>query len=88
MALSGAGYPRWHMPTKTQREREAEQRKQKLDRIQEQVDDGSLVIRKMTDEERARFARQRPDPASDAASRRRRRPARPKRPLPPPVSRS
>jgi hypothetical protein len=27
----------------------------KLDRIQEQVDEGSLVIRKMTDEERARF---------------------------------
>jgi hypothetical protein len=43
------------MPTKTQREREAEQRKAKLDRIQEQVDDGSLVIRKMTDAERKRF---------------------------------
>ena len=76
------------MPTKTQREREAEQRKQKLDRIQEQVDDGSLVIRKMTAEERARFSSSRPDPATDAGSRRRRRPARPKRPLPPPVSRS
>jgi hypothetical protein len=76
------------MPTKTQREREAEQRKQKLDRIQEQVDDGSLVIRKMTDAERARFARERPDPDADQGSRRRRRPARPKRPLPPPVSRS
>jgi hypothetical protein len=43
------------MPPKTQREREAEQRQLKLDRIQEQVDDGSLVIRKMTDEERAHF---------------------------------
>jgi hypothetical protein len=45
------------MPTKTQREREAEQRKAKLDRIQEQVDDGSLVIRQMTDAERKRFAK-------------------------------
>ncbi|MGZ4267935.1 MAG: hypothetical protein ACXVFN_16910 [Solirubrobacteraceae bacterium] len=43
------------MPTKTQREREAAQRKEKLDRMKEQVDDGSLTIRKMTDEERARF---------------------------------
>lgn len=76
------------MPTKTQREREAEQRKQKLDRIQEQVDDGSLVIRKMTDEERARFARDRPVPAAGSGSRRRRRPARPNRPLPPPVPRT
>ena len=37
------------MPPKTQREREAEQRELKLERIKEQVDDGSLVIRKMTD---------------------------------------
>ena len=43
------------MPTKTQREREAAQRKEKLDRMKEQIDDGSLTIRKMTDEERARF---------------------------------
>ena len=43
------------MPPKTQREREAEQRQLKLERIQEQVDEGSLVIRKMTDEERKRF---------------------------------
>ncbi len=43
------------MPTKTQREREAAQRKEKLDRMKEQVDEGSLTIRKMTDEERARF---------------------------------
>jgi hypothetical protein len=45
------------MPTKTQREREAEQRKAKLERIQEQVDAGSLVIRKMTDAERKRFSK-------------------------------
>ena len=43
------------MPTKTQREREQAQREEKLDRMKEQVDDGSLTIRKMTDEERARF---------------------------------
>ena len=43
------------MPAKTQREREAEQRKAKLDRIQEQVTDGSLVIRQMTDADRRRF---------------------------------
>jgi hypothetical protein len=47
------------MPTKTQREREAEQRKAKLDRMKEQVDDGSLVIRQMTDAERERFAKKR-----------------------------
>jgi hypothetical protein len=71
------------MPPKTQREREAEQRQAKLDRIDEQVKDGSLVIRKMTDEERARFE---PKPGGagtgrDAAKRRRR--TRAGRPLPP-----
>jgi hypothetical protein len=45
------------MPPKTQREREAEQRQAKLERIREQVDAGSLVIRKMTEAERERFAR-------------------------------
>jgi hypothetical protein len=45
------------MPPKTQREREAEQRQAKLERIREQVDAGSLVILKMTDAERERFAR-------------------------------
>jgi len=49
------------MPPKTQREREAEQRQLKLERMQEQVDEGSLVIRKMTDEERARFESARRD---------------------------
>ncbi|HXS45811.1 MAG TPA: hypothetical protein VN751_14380 [Solirubrobacteraceae bacterium] len=72
------------MPTKTQREREAEQRKQKLDRIQEQVEEGSLVIRQMTDEERARFTR--PEPPRVPASRRRS--PRNRRPLPPRVPRS
>jgi hypothetical protein len=72
------------MPTKTQREREAEQRKAKLDRIDEQVADGSLVIRKMTDEEREGFAKTREErPADDDAKPRRRRPHTRSRPLPP-----
>jgi len=73
------------MPTKTQREREAAQRKAKLDRIKEQVDDGSLVIRQMTDAERKRFTKDsRPDDA-EAAKRRDRRNRRraASRPLPP-----
>jgi hypothetical protein len=73
------------MPTKTQREREAEQRQAKLERIDEQVKDGSLVIRKMTDEERARFERNRPqrEASAKAQARRQRRRAHGARPLPP-----
>jgi hypothetical protein len=70
------------MPTKTQREREAEQRKAKLDRIQEQVDDGSLVIRQMTDAERERFSKKRKH-APDSGSKRKRRSRAASRPLPP-----
>jgi hypothetical protein len=70
------------MPPKTQREREAEQRQLKLDRMQEQVDEGSLVIRKMTDEERARFESARRNRPQNANAKRRGRPAR-KRSLPP-----
>jgi hypothetical protein len=74
------------MPPKTQREREAEQRQAKLDRIQEQVDEGSLVIRKVTDEERARFDRARRDRSlPGAAAKRRGRKTRVVRPVPPPV---
>ena len=40
------------MPSRTQRERQAERRKAKLDHVQAEVDAGSLVIRKMTDAER------------------------------------
>jgi hypothetical protein len=58
------------MPTKTQREREAAQRKAKLDRIKEQIDDGSLVIRQMTEAERMRFPK--PTQEDDAASAKRR----------------
>jgi hypothetical protein len=70
------------MPPKTQREREAEQRQLKLDRMQEQVDDGSLVIRKMTDEERARFESARRNRPHNANAKRCGRPSR-KRSLPP-----
>jgi hypothetical protein len=45
----------------TQRERDAEKRKQKLEDINEAVDEGRLVIRKMTPSERKRFpAKERP----------------------------
>jgi hypothetical protein len=75
------------MPAKTQREREAEQRKAKLERIQEQVDDGSLVIRQMSDEERVRFDKRREQRAAAAGPSdrraRRRRTRSPSRPLPP-----
>ena len=61
------------MPAKTQREREAAQRQAKLERIAEQVTDGSLVIRQMTDADRRRFgaAAGRDAPAPTAAQRRR-----------------
>jgi hypothetical protein len=72
------------MPPKTQREREAEQRQLKLDRMKEQVDEGSLVIRKMTDEERARFEKKRSARADSPGAKRRGRPSRTKpRALPP-----
>lgn len=71
------------MAPKTQREREAEQRLAKLERIQEQVDDGSLTIRQMTDEERARFDKKRLERARDAGAKRRTRRTRSLRPLPP-----
>jgi hypothetical protein len=40
---------------KTARERAAEQREQKLAQVREQVHSGSLVIRRMTDDERRRY---------------------------------
>jgi hypothetical protein len=40
---------------KTARERAEEKREAKLEQMREQVESGSLVIRKMTDEERRRF---------------------------------
>jgi hypothetical protein len=39
---------------KSQRERDDEKRRQKLEEIQEQIKKGSLVVRQMTPEERER----------------------------------
>lgn len=50
---------------KTQRERDDEARQAKLDRITEQVDNGSLTIRKMSDEERSRWEARREAAAAD-----------------------
>lgn len=41
---------------KTARERAEEKRQAKLDLVREQVQNGELVIRKMTDEERQRYS--------------------------------
>jgi hypothetical protein len=73
------------MAPKTQREREAEQRVLKLERMQEQVDEGSLVIRTMTDAEREQFAKhsKRNEAARAPRGQRRRGRAAPSRPLPP-----
>jgi hypothetical protein len=60
------------VPARTQREREAAQRKAKLDRIAEQVTDGSLVIRQMTDADRRRFAAREDRNAPATAAQRRR----------------
>jgi hypothetical protein len=40
---------------KTTREKAEERRQAKLELVREQVEDGSLVIRKMTEEERRRY---------------------------------
>jgi hypothetical protein len=52
---------------KTQQQREAEKRKEKLDLIEQQVKEGSLVIRKMTAAERKQYR-----PRSTARARKRR----------------
>src|SRR5256885_538188 len=44
---------------KTQRERDQAAREAKLERIKDQVDNGDLTIRKMSDEERAKWAKHR-----------------------------
>jgi hypothetical protein len=75
------------MPAKTQREREAQQRQAKLERMQEQVDAGSLVIRKMTDAERERFSKRSKRNEVDRAQRSQRRRSRAATRLLPPVPR-
>ena len=47
---------------KTTRERAEEKRAEKLERVREQVESGSLVIRRMTDEERRRYPPVTPQP--------------------------
>ena len=47
---------------KTMRERAEEQRAEKLERVREQVQSGSLVIRRMTAEERRRYPPVAPQP--------------------------
>jgi hypothetical protein len=52
---------------KTARQRAEEKRAEKLEQVREQVQDGSLVIRQMTAEERRRYppvATRRPEPRS------------------------
>jgi hypothetical protein len=54
---------------KSRRERAEEKRQEKLELVREQVDNGSLVIRQMTDEERRRY----PPKAAGSESKRPRR---------------
>ncbi len=53
---------------KTGREKAEEKRQAKLAQVQEQVEDGSLVIRKMTEEERRKYP---PRPERPKGSKRR-----------------
>jgi hypothetical protein len=53
---------------KTTRERAEEKRQEKLDLIREQVESGSLVIRRMTQEESRRYP-PRPAPARQSGRR-------------------
>ncbi|HLY47727.1 MAG TPA: hypothetical protein VKR21_00890 [Solirubrobacteraceae bacterium] len=47
---------------KTARERAEEKRAEKLEQVREAVESGSLVIRRMTDEERRRYPPRPPQP--------------------------
>ncbi|HEU4975314.1 MAG TPA: hypothetical protein VFT50_09515 [Baekduia sp.] len=60
---------------KTQRERDQAAREAKLERIKDQVDNGDLVIRKMTDAERAKWAKHRAETETTASPADRRRAA-------------
>jgi hypothetical protein len=54
----------------TPQERAEEQRRKKLAEVDKQIRDGSLVVRQMTEEERARYG-PRPEPPPRARSKRR-----------------
>lgn len=58
---------------KSQRERADERRQEKLDDLERQIENGTLEVRQMTDEERARHPMPSPE---DIERRRRRRPHR------------
>jgi hypothetical protein len=63
---------------RTQRERDDEKRKAKLEEIREQVEEGSLSIRQMTDEERERYRpAPRKKPSADPPKKRKGAPRRP-----------
>jgi hypothetical protein len=47
---------------RTTRERAEQKRQEKLDSVREQVESGSLVIRRMTEEERKRYPARPPRP--------------------------
>ena len=49
-------------------ERKADRRQVKLDEVDRQVREGSLTVRKMTDEERAKYPPQPPQGRSEAAA--------------------
>ena len=52
---ASAAAPNGRAPAKTTRERAAEKREAKLEFVRQQVEEGVLVIRRMTDEERNRY---------------------------------
>ena len=52
-----AAEPPKRKPQATARERAERKREEKLENVREEVEAGSLVIRQMTDEERARYPR-------------------------------
>jgi hypothetical protein len=54
---------------KSGREKAEEKRQAKLAQVQEQVDEGSLVIRQMTEEERRKYPPQPPRAAKGSKSR-------------------
>jgi hypothetical protein len=56
------------MPAPSQRERAEKKRRERLELMEKQVEDGSLTIRPMTPAERRRW----PKPAADAPTGRRR----------------
>ena len=57
----------------TPAEREKAKRQEKLDSMNEQIEEGSLTVRQMTDEEKAKFAPKNP-PKEPRTPRRRRTP--------------